>query len=490
MSRGPKRRGRKQRTLSRYTCSAAFRNAFERRLPGLKRRPAYWQLLEHLLFAKERGRDRPLLIPHEELAAMAGEEASTYRSGDFLVAFQRDVLPDFEWEEYSYAHNRVREVADDGLPGWAVEELRKELAVSPLDIEDRVYFATGYRYDKKRDPKRLWLADLAEAEQAAVEQALNADQAAIAEYLHGLSKRNFCFLSQHAAGASAVAAAIENAEARTQAQKLLARIHIQPVPAYRPVGNSYRMFSAVGGLQQLYKDVRVALMAGCCDLDADALHLAIMASKWEIPELQQFLDTHGAAAVWRALTAHVADDLHGRDPMSHPLSEAEHKAYKGALKHGVYALGYGGGKDAIARQVKDHDTTGLFGDYEGVVDCMLRWDVIAAVFEAKERMMAQIIEDKGTEGHYGWIPMQKGRGPLSVLAMGSSSYELALMKTVFDVATQYSDYGTILVYQFDGVTIRFRRKADTDWMIEKMQTAFDEKARELGITSSLSADWL
>ena len=195
-------------------------------------------------------------------------------------------------------------------------------------------------------------------------------------------------------------------------------------------------------------------------------------------------------AVWRRLTSHVAADLHGRDTDTHPLSEPEHEAYKSALKHGVYALGYGGGERAIADQVKGHDTTGLFDDYDEVVGSMLRWDVLAAVFEAKERMMARIIEEKGMRGHYGWIPMQKGRGPLSVLAMASSSYELALMRTVFDVAAEHPDYCIVLVYQFDGVTLRFRRQADAGWVIQKMKDAFDRKASELGITTSLSPDWL
>src|SRR5690606_36407180 len=64
-SRRKRRPGRPPRELSRYTCSASFREEIRRRLPALDRDEAYWRLVEHLLFDAERVRGRPLLLPHE-----------------------------------------------------------------------------------------------------------------------------------------------------------------------------------------------------------------------------------------------------------------------------------------------------------------------------------------------------------------------------------------------------------------------------------------
>src|SRR5690606_7311005 len=146
------------------------------------------------------------------------------------------------------------------------------------------------------------------------------------------------------------------------------------------------------GLQQLPAPVRKAHTRGCVELDADALHLAIMAQVWDIPELQELLVTRGAPTVWRVLVDHVATQIHGRALQANPLSHEERKAYKAAIHHGVYALGYGGGKKQIAQQIKAHAPSGLFEDYPAVVTAMRSLPCLGAVFEAKERMLKQIAE--------------------------------------------------------------------------------------------------
>ena len=500
-----KKAGRTARWVSRHTCSARFRTAVASRCPGLGRDDAYWKMMELLVFTSARFRNRPILIPHPVIADVCGVDPHDggFRSGDFLAAFQRDVLQGFSWREYDHGAGRVREVATDGIPPSLLAALALEMAVRPREVEGRVHFASGFAYDTKRDPKALRETDLRHVTMLNIPET--EDQRFIQAYLHGVSVRRFSFLDDTFDDAYETALLIESEPARHQAMRLLHRIYIQPVPYYSPVGNSLRLFSMVGGLQQVHRGVRKALMRGCWDLDGDAMHLAIMARVWDIPELQAFLEVHGAKAIWRSLTAHVAHVVHGRGPVGtgsdpqsdpnplnepNPLSEAEHGAYKAAIKHGVYALGYGGGPPAIAEQVESHDDDGLFDDYDAVVDALKSHELLGRVFEAKDRMVDRIKGEHGMRGAYGFIRMKKGRDPLSVLAMVSSSYEMALMRTVFDVAAEHADLCTILLYQFDGVTVRFRGADRAGWVIRKMQAAFDAKARALGIHTALSSERL
>lgn len=482
--------GRPKRWVSRYTSSARFRTAVARACPGLGDDGAYWRMMELLLFGSSRSRSRPVLLPHPVIADVCGVDPHDggFRSGEFLEAFQRDVLPGFTWEDYDHAGGLVREVVTDGVPPSILAALALEMAVHPRSMPDRVYFASGFSYDARRDPKALREADLRHATMLKLPET--EDQRFIQGYLHGLDVRRFSFLDGTFDGAYATALGIENEAARTQAMRLLHRIYVQPVPFYSPVANSLRLFSIVGGLQQVHRRVREALMRGCWDLDGDAVHLAIVARVWGIPELHAFLGTSGAAAIWRSLTAHVARVCHGRDPEAEPLSEGEHGAYKAALKHGVYALTYGGGAGAIADQIGEHDGDGLFDDYDAVVDALKGHELLGRVFEAKNRMLERIKRDKGMAGAYGFVRLKRGRKPLSVLAMVSSSYELSLMRSVFEVAAEHPDLCAILLYQFDGVTVRFRGEDRAGWIVRKMQAAFDAKARALGIPTQLSSERL
>ena len=447
-------------------------------------------MMELLLFAKDRRYSDAILLPHRALAHTCGVDPQDggFRSGEFLERFREDVLPGFCWSDYEHGE-RVREVLDDGLPPTVLEALHLELLRNPNRIPDRVYFASGFAYDAKRDRKKV-----REEDETMIELPETEDQRFIQDYLHNVPVRSFDFLEDTLDEAYAAALALERDEVRLPALQMLRSIYDQPFPFYNPVANSYRLFAIRGGLQQLNRKVRHPLMRGLWDVDADALHLAIMAKAWDIPELQAFLETRSAKALWRSIVEHVAYVLHGLEG----VTDAQYEAYKAAIKHGVYALGYGGGKAKIAQQIRAYDDERLFTGIgeDALVGALTSHELLGHVFEAKERALALIVERGYMEGAYGEVWMrskkagQKARKPLTVLAMVSSSYEMALMRTAFEVATEHAESCTILLYQYDGVTVRMRREADVDWVIAKMQAAFDVTAKELGIATQISAEHL
>ena len=93
--------------------------------------------MELLVFTSARFRSRPILLPHPVIADVCGVDPHDggFRSGDFLEAFQRDVLQGFSWREYDHGAGRVREVATDGIPPSLLAALALEMAVRPREVK-------------------------------------------------------------------------------------------------------------------------------------------------------------------------------------------------------------------------------------------------------------------------------------------------------------------------------------------------------------------
>lgn len=273
---------------------------------------------------------------------------------------------------------------------------------TPPNEAGSLYFATGRKYNPSADRGCLNREAHAEAVKLTADKILVADQELLLDYHHALPPNSFTRLIQDGLyGALAAVKNIKNAAARAQTSAVLRRLQGASVPYYTAVHNSYRLYQPVAGLQQLKREVRASLMRGCVDLDADALHIAIMAKQWGVQELQALLQDHGAKGFWRELTTFMA----GR-----PLRDVEQKAWKGVLKHGVYALGYGGGEAKIAEQIQAYDETCVvgshFGSYEKVVARMKAMPQMDALFKAKDYWVKRISEEGGMRGAYEWVPLR------------------------------------------------------------------------------------
>lgn len=475
--RRAERQGRPPRPITHFFCGSNLREVAERIFPAIMGNDTHGRLLEYLLFNAGRfSRGEKVLLPHGLVLSCAGQasDPTNSRSGAILRAFKAEVLPGFSWKEYAPGE-RTREVEAHGLPDTLIHALSDDLRILPTPEQKKVWFGSG-KVLSPDDAKVLRERMKAQAEDHSI--VLTDDAAFIRQYLHAITPRIFTSLiNLNASEAHAFVQRIADDGVRMVQNIILRSILAQPQPFYRPVSNSHRLFEVAKGLQGIKSEARHILLRGCFDIDADALHLAIVATVWDVSELKAQLARAGAPGLWRAITEHMA----GR-----ALTDEEHAHYKASVKHPVYAFTYGGGSARIAEQFSDHDETGLFTDYDDAARHLLAMPALAALHEARQRIVQSIIEKGGMDGYYGFVEMKRGRTPLSVLSMVSSSYELALMRTLFDVAAEHQKECSIVLYQFDGVTVRFRtHDRQRHYIIRKMRDRFGEKATELGIITSL-----
>lgn len=448
--------------LQRQTVTKGFRVAVEKRYPSLSLDPAYWHTLEYLLFHKGAAHwdeeTDTLLLPYWLLALFSGIDpadknaVSNFNSGDYLDRFRRDVLTDLMVKDHVYTAEKkeCRTVVGTGIDADIIElrdeELSRNITLKEYQRE-RVYFASGNRFrpDAKQKARAVELAE-AKALRAGLDET--PEQKVILDYLNELPPNVFTsLLAANYDAAKEIVNAIEDKGTRSANQTIMRRIADVGAPVYRPITNSFRVYDIQAGMQQLIRPARKALLRGCYEADGDAMHIAIMAKAWGVESLQEILRHGGGVRFWvellEAMTGH-----------EFVIGSESYKAHKDVIKHAaVYPLGYGSGDEKLVEGFERDDTARLFGDPVDAVRRLHSVPFMRDLYEARERVKAEIIASKGIDSPLGRVRMQKGRGPLTVLAMANAAYEVKLIASLFDAARGQSDFKVIL-YLFDGVVIK------------------------------------
>jgi len=446
--------------------SREFREAVLAMRPALVFEP-YYRLYRRLLLYPKEGGD--IIVSHHYLSKINKVHPKDFKSHDFLQAFKTDVLPGFEWSDYSYVEERARVVTCTGLCGedYALLRLHYELKKSVLG-ENGIYLSShrldGYLED---DYSRA----IADAARRSEDRKISAEARMIQSYHNGLPSSIFKRLVKpNIECAQAWLDANLEGEAKRQAQDILDLISVTPKPILTPSkaqgdfkAPAARLFEIRPRLGSIRSELRHILMRSpnVFEVDLQSSQLGILAALWSVPELTELLK--GGMSIWE----HLAQFL---------------DAPKDALKRSLYGVCYGAGKAGLIEELE-----GQVPDPESFVEAFLAVPTVKLLWDARDRRLKEITDGKAG-GEYLRDPLTGRafyRAPHQELALEAQAVELAIISAVYHVQAEFPDEVTILLYQYDGLTIRFRRQAAVERLKRKIDASVEAEALRWGTETSL-----
>lgn len=399
-----------------------------------------------------------IVIASRTLAALCDKEQQfekrKFNAQKFLNKFRDDVGVDFTWSDWSYQNGEARTVETlvfepevETLLSQCFEDLRNKRG-------KRVLLDTGYAHSDKKRKK-----DDEVRREDARKRAQECHRG-ILDYHNNLPPHRFTSqVNKHIEKARDYldrfdacypkATFPKKAHATSTAKRQLVRIQDNPRPIYSPVKASPRLFSLRTALTTVRSDVRRVLTQGWYEYDLRAAGLSIAASEWNVPELREFLESLKGKSVWEQL----ADDL-GLDVTK----------VKDGLKRGLYALLYGGGEETVGASMKKG------GCDEESVKKFLEHEIVKKIKEGRYWVLHML--ERNT--------IEDEKDLLTALASDIQRKELSLISPVYELLKGNNDV-TVMLYQFDGLTIRYKNHQVARHWEPQIKAAVKTKADELGI---------
>lgn len=445
--------------------SKAFRVELIEEFPALKNRP-YMYLFRKLLMrsleeSKIEAYYETQVLSHQYLALINDRQNDwkNFKSGNFLKAFKRDVLPDFEWTDYE-EREKARTVKAYGIPDKAYKILHEH-----LDEEPEVWLETGTKLTNTRVVADDYEQMINYANILADVYKISPQAKNILQYHNELPRQTFTMMVKRnlTSAEKAVLALQNNESVYTPTRETLKRIVAYSKPVLVPKSSTDRLFGQIPDLTRIKSSVRKALTKGLWEADLKSVQLAIAAKVWDIPQIQTFLAEGGS--IW----ANIMIDFEG-----------DREAVKSACKTALYSILYGAGEGNVrAALEEDLDGTGF------EADTFLSNTLIQALMKRQKEVMVEIMDGVPTNPLDGTVITGKPQARMAILAQ---AYELLLIHEIYRVQAQTPDVFDVLLFQFDGVSIHWIKKDRMDGMIRKINKAVDAKAKELGIYTSLEWD--
>ncbi|MFI4914886.1 MAG: hypothetical protein ACIAS6_00085 [Phycisphaerales bacterium JB060] len=462
--------------LPRKYVTACFREKMVEAHPGLDRNPAYWRLVQFLLFGALRddssGR---LVLPNRLLAEMAGKERqheqNNFNGRRFLEEFERDVAKGFTIDDdWSYVDGKARTVVDGGLDPsaatWATE-----MAKDILDGADVVDLESGMKVSRA----------MAAADERTLRDSVASDMVAsgvacetrlVVEHQNARSKRGFsAVVRDHLASAEQKAWNLADEASRRSALQTLASIKLRPRPLIQPKENSPRAFSVGASLLTLKSSLRREFARRWVDYDLKSAQLAIVGRQWDCEAILDILNSDDS--VW----TYLADAL--------GVPRVRSKEF---FKKAIYALVFGAARSSIV------DAVETASGVTGLGERFLANEFVHEVYEARERALERVLSGGGATTELG-RHLAVGRSlsremrhkkARSILAQVAQATELLLIHPVYEVAKGTTQFD-IMLYQFDGVTIRYRDARSWGRWHKEVRAAVSERAKHLRVDTGLES---
>jgi hypothetical protein len=442
--------------------------------PALQTKIPFRRMFLKLAFGRDKG--GKIVLSRHTVAEIEGAEVTKdYVAQRFLDAY-REAFPRFRYSGYSYSDKKCRIALNDGFDADDYKRITEE-RVRELDAP-RINFLTGQRLDAKG---RMALR---EEDKRSIPPAQVDDARFIQAYINNLPPRGFTLLLANMPRARAVASSLHARKPkymhilRNYQLDLLNEIEEQPQPFIQPswAGKTLRLMPKNRGISLLEKSVRRALTPTWTELDLRAAQFAICAKLWGVESVQAFLRDQ-TRSIWRELAEYL-----GIDPITS----------KKALKNeGVYPLFYGMPVANVAAGVT-RELARIGYVLQGVPGMsygkrFLTHPLITDMIAGRDQMLARIVDAGGAFNYYGeWLPYQPElENENSVLAQLSQAVEMRLIVPVFQVAEESEGEFTVMLYQFDGVSITTRRSNQRPYWIDKAKSAVRDQARAMEIETYL-----
>lgn len=455
--------------LARQLVTQAFREGLRELYPGLDKEPSYWRFMSYLLFPSHVEEDTGnIVISAKTLSAIGGKEARKKYGRSVgkhvLEDFTQEAMPNFTHFDWSYAEGKARTtpspLADPNL-AQLLARLNEELVQEGVKL---VFLDTGEPWsDKKREKENKMLVESRSGYATPRNQVIldYHEKLPTNRFTRMVNKRKQEVLDHLKAYERCHP---DKAESNALTAAQFAMILTNPKPVIGPVENSERLFSLRPSLATIRSDVRKIFTQGWHEYDLRSAQLAIIATQWHVPELKVFLSDLKGESVWKRLASELGVDL---------------EQTKKALKKGVYALVFGGGEKRIREVMLKEKSEGE------VVDRFLAHSLVTTITRYRDERIDKIMgtgyTDPRTKRH---VASPTWDDTASFIAQEAQRAELELLLPVYKLLKQNSDV-TIMLYQFDGVTIHYRNaEAVRLWEPRVKRVVLDE-ARRMGIDTEL-----
>lgn len=349
-----------------------------------------------------------------------------------------------------------------------------EVAGSYKDDEE-VYVDTGLTRSAKRD--REILKALREETNDVVDVMDCEVGKKIAQYMNNLPSNSFTGFMKNYDKAERYLDSLEDSKSKTIKKLSLRAVREQPIPLYRPVKNSVRLFTEGSSLQNLSRKVRSILLEGTHNLDLSSAQLAIIANLWNVPSVIKFLEDGGS--LWIELIKFFG------------LSMADYKALKDIFKKYTYSICFGMGKNSIIegneKGAQKCKVLGLDKDLApfGIVNGgskFLEFPIFKDIIRARDACKKLIVQNKYAIDAFGKKVRVTGVNARSVMAGIAQSYEMKIIEPIFALAEKTNAFKPVL-YLFDGVIVQIN--SNEDYWIDRISAEVAKVANEEGIYTKL-----
>ena len=459
--------------------SAAFRDLALETYPALRVNAQYCDLFAYLLFPFQTDKDTDMpVICKRTLAMINGEldpsPQSHFVGGRFIEMYQAATGHYFAYSPWYYQQGLARMVTDLNLDPILAQALHDEIRTQPQPDRE-VTLASGIRRTRQRD-SNVRKADLDRATQR---QATYAGARKAIAYLNALPPNIFrSAVQKHYEEAVAVALRAENPLCVYQNLVTLRGMRTQPQQFYGPSkdGNTCRIFGMHRGLLTLSKDVALIIGQNWITFDLRSSQLAIAAFRWNVPAVIAFL--RSGTSIWDELSTYLNLDLSAKPR----LKEALYSLLYGACRRTIYRA-LAGKTNTRAIRLEPHDT--VLGER------LLKHPLMAAMYQARERQLEQILRDGGARDCYGYfIPLQPEDGTdgktneRSILAQLAQAVEFKILEPVFDKAIGSQDF-SITHWAHDGFSIHAHEQRRVKQVCSRIEEAVRASAAKEGVETYL-----
>jgi hypothetical protein len=474
----------------RETVSLEFRNLIKANFPGLGKNIHYWKFMRCLIFGKK-DEGRPIIsqrcVAKAEDKLDIYENSNNYNASKFLLKFQAEVMSEetFSWSNWSFKDGEAR-VAMVEFPQEVKDAIESE--TYKIMSETRVYFDTGNKFsDKLQKISR----ELLRKEAYTYFNFSSPEAKELLEYMNNVPVHSFSkVVAANLNDTWLEAFNIKDTKKRDVQVEILKTIKDKLQPMYQPSkkGNTVRIFPLEYSIPMLQKKLIKLLTKGWYEFDLASSQLAIVGKTWEIPEVQEFLQSN--KKIWVELINHYGFD-------ANQLKQTDKEKYediKSVLKDALYSLVYGMCKTNLIAFLNE----GLLPF--GIKDAgkkFFKHYLIQALFKARERKITELNNCDSTETIFGKVIKIVGNKRndgkpndvrseciRSTMAQQAQAVELYLLLPVLELAKSTDDF-VITLWQHDGFSINFTSEGRRDRWINKINKVVNDRAADLGIITKL-----
>lgn len=456
--------------------SREFRKEVAERLPGLGNGYRLWRILEYVLFGTWVDEETGLLVlSAKQTAYLVGEERKwlnhRFNQQELLDEFSARVFPistvGVVFGSFFEPDRAGRLMAQ--VPCWLERLAAAERRKTGRDL---VELATGTTWTRQRQAQATRSVRLEAVE--AMKSSPCPETTRLLKHLNNLPSNSFAAIRERIAGAHEL---VDQIGRDTERQHNLLRAveqHCQPL--YQPVGGSVRVYSFNESFLRLKREVREHLTEGWMKADLKSAQLAIVAAKWECPQLTDYLQQ--GKSIWPELLWSLGLSLDDEE--------------KSMVKELLYALVFGM-REQNLRALAARQWPQIVDPWERLKRNRLLREVLRARTLAFKRIRA----DGGATDAFGRTLLLASRGrshgayqpdnAKSLLAQVAQSWELRLMLPILDLAEENRGPSSfrLMMWLHDGVAIHVPDARRREAWRKRISDAVNANAMALGIPTSL-----